>query len=110
MYPRNGWQIRGSVGDRLNSRFLIVGDDRDLGVSLDLSLLVVGTQHGDFLINAQDLRHLWLEVLIALFKVVAHFMWFHVLVGQDLADSALRDLRQARVARLWPVLAGMPGQ
>jgi hypothetical protein len=34
-------------------------------------------------------------------------MWVHVLMRQDLADSALRDPRQAHMPRLRSLLAGM---
>jgi hypothetical protein len=49
--------MRRGVGDRLNARFLIVGGDRDVGIGFDPGL-IVHTQHRDFLISPQDLRHL----------------------------------------------------
>src|SRR5262245_7704501 len=82
-----GRQIRRRRRDGLNSRLLVVGDDRywlrrllRLGGSLFQDL--------DLAINTQNLRHLLLEVGVTTFQIVAHLVRFDVLLAENLAHRA----------------------
>ena len=81
-------------------------------MAFSLGALTSGSPGVDQLLQMRLVRienRCFLEGLIALFKVVAHSMWFHVLMAQDFADSALRNPRQAHMPRLRSMLAGMLG-
>ena len=68
------------------------------------------TQYGNFLIDTRDFRHLGLELWIPPLQVVAHLVRLHLLLGEELANRALRDPRQAGVPRRRTMLAAMTGQ
>ena len=63
------------------------------------------SQDGNLLINTQDFRHLGLELRIPPLQVVPHFVRLHLLLGEQLANRALRDPRQAGVPRCRAMLA-----
>ena len=68
------------------------------------------TQDRNLLIDTQDFSHLRFKCQVAPLQVVAHFMWLYLLLGEDLADRALRDPCQADVPRTRRMLAGMASQ
>ena len=74
-------QVRCRVGDRLDTRLLVVGDKRNLGRGVlrrcrfgsHFGSLGLGrTQDRNFLINAQNFGHLGLERRVPPFQVVPH--------------------------------------
>src|SRR5271166_5001993 len=116
------WQVWGSVGDRLDARFLIIRNERDVRFNLicRLGFRFGGTglgrvslrrsQDGNLLINTQDFGHLGFKFRIAPLQVVAHLVRLHLLISKDLAHRALRNPHQAGVPRCRTMLAGMAGQ
>src|SRR5882724_1651303 len=91
-----GRQIRRSRRNGLDSRLFIVGDDRR-------RLARFARSGGSFLqdldlaINAQNLRHLLLELGVAAFQVVAHFVRLDFLLAENFAhrcpEPSWRDIR-----------------
>src|SRR5438477_11236097 len=62
-------------------------------------------QNLDLAINAQNLRHLLLELGIATFQIVAHLVRLDFLLAEDLAHRALNQLGETFVPRRRSVLA-----
>src|SRR6195256_218998 len=89
--------------DGLDSRFFVVGDDRHR-----LAWFVgFGSPFQDLdpAINAQNLRHLLLELGVATFQIVAHLVRFDFLLAEYLAHCALDQLGETFVPRRRSVLA-----
>jgi hypothetical protein len=112
MHAGLGRQIRGGRRDRLDTRLLVVRDDRHRVARLFLLL-----RHGrrlleDFhlAIDAQHLGHLFRKVGIALFQVVSHFVRLHLFLAEDLAYRALRHIGEARMSLRRSMLASVTGQ
>ena len=61
-------------------------------------------------VDTQDLGHLGLELGIAPFQVVAHFVRFDLVLGQDLAHRPLGQLAQARMPGGRSVFPGVGGE
>jgi hypothetical protein len=94
MDARFGRQIRGRCRDRLDTRLLVVRDDRHRVVRLFLL-----RRHGHGLlenfhlaINAQHLGHLFRKRGVAEFQVVSHFVRLHFFLVEDFAHRALRQI------------------
>jgi hypothetical protein len=105
-----GGQVRSRRRDRLNARLLVIRDNHHRIARL---LLGDGRSLLDQLhlaIDAQHLRHLCLEVGVAAFEVVAHFVRLDLLLIEDVAQRALSQLGKARVSLRRPMLAGMAGE
>src|SRR6478672_10007619 len=108
MIPREGgmdawhrWQIRRRRRDGLDSRFLVVGDDRHR--LLRLVRLGGGFfQDLDLAIDAQNLRHFLLELGVATFQIVAHLVRLDILLAEDLAHRALDQMAETFVSRRRP--------
>src|SRR5215510_6444105 len=109
MYTWHWRQIRCRCGDRLNSRLLVIGDNRD---RLRRPFRLAGGlfQDLDLAIDAQNLRHLLLERGVAIFKIVAHLVRLDLLFAEDLAHRALNQMRETVVPRRGSVLARMTSQ
>ena len=99
-----GRQIGCRRCDGLDSRLFVVGNDRH---SLDGFARLGGGffQNLDLAINAQNLRHLLLELGIATFQIVAHLVRLDFLLAEDLAHRALNQLGESLVPRRRSVLA-----
>src|SRR5450631_3674312 len=103
---RHRRQIRCRRRNRLDSRLLVVGDDRHRFAWF----LRFGSglfQNLDLAIDAQNYRHLPLELGIAAFQIVTHLVWLDFLVAEDLAHRSLHQVGETFVPRRRPVLAGM---
>jgi hypothetical protein len=61
-------------------------------------------------IDAQDLRHLLLEGLVAAFEIIADLVRLHFVSVEDLADRALSKARQAGMPRRLGILSDMTRQ
>src|SRR6185436_3110112 len=90
-----GRQIGCGGCDGLDSRLLVVGNDRH---SLDGFARLGGgsLQNLDLAINAQNLGHLLLELGIATFQIVAHLVRLDFLLAEDLAHRALNPCDKAK--------------
>jgi hypothetical protein len=69
-----GRQIRRRRGDGLDTRFFIVGDDRDRFVRF---VRLAGSslfQHLNLAVDTQNFCHLLLELGVAAFQIVAHLV------------------------------------
>ena len=109
MNARHGRQIRRRRGDGLDSRLLVVGDDRHrLAGFLRLGGGLL--QDLDLAIDAENLRHLLLELGVAAFQVVAHLVRLDFLLAEDLTHRALNQLGETFVPRRRSVLARMACQ
>src|SRR5712675_2198795 len=78
-------QIRRCGSDRLDSRLLVVGDDRDRLARFFRLFLRLGCslfQHLDLAIDAQNLRHLPFELGIAAFQIVPYLVRFDFLLAE----------------------------
>src|SRR5882757_261902 len=101
-----GRQIRRSRRNGLDSRLFIVGDDRR-------RLARFARSGGSFLqdldlaINAQNLRHLLLELGVAAFQVVAHFVRLDFLLAETFTHRALNPIGEPFVPRRRSLLASM---
>ena len=94
LIPREGgmdawhrWQIRRRRRDGLDSRLLVVGDDRHRLVRLGGGFF----QDLDLAIDAQNLRHLLLELGVATFQIVAHLVRLDFLLAEYLAHRSLHQ-------------------
>ena len=105
MRPRLRRQVGGGAADRLDSGLLVVGDDRD--VRLGTFGLA---QDRDLAIDAQDLRHLLLESLVAAFEIIADLVRPHIVLVEDLADGALSEARQTGMSCRRGVLSDVTRQ
>ena len=104
-----GRQIGRRRCDRLDARLFVIGDDgHRVGPPLRLGRGFL--QDLDFAIDAQNLRHLRLEVGVALFQIVAHLVRLDFLLAEYLAHRALNQTSQTFVPRRRPMLARMAGQ
>jgi len=110
MPARFGWQVRGAGCDRLNARLLVIGDHRDLFVALLLRRGCDLLEDFHRAIDAQHLGHPFGKVGIALLQVVAHLVRLDLLLIEDLAHRALREIGKAGMPRPRSVRAGMLGE
>ena len=105
-----GRQVRGGRGDCLNAGLLIVGDNRHRIARF----LFCGRRRlldePYFAIDAQNLRHLLLELRIAAFQVVADLVRLDLLLIEDFAQRALSQLAEAGVSFGGSMLARMAGK
>ena len=105
-----GRQVRGGRGDCLNAGLLIVGDNRHRIARF----LFCGRRRLldelHFAIDAQNLRHLLLELRIAAFQVVADLVRLYLLFIEDFAQRALSQLGKASVPLSRPMLTRMAGK
>jgi hypothetical protein len=92
-----GRQVGGRGCDRLDTGLLVIGDDRNCiarllfcGGSLLLDQL-------DLTIDAQNLRHLLLELRVAALQVIADLVRLYLLLIEDVAQSALSEVGKANV-------------
>src|SRR4029077_14970323 len=94
--------------DRLDAWFLIVRDDGEAAAAVVAPALAfsLAAQHRHLPVDTEDFGHFGLELGIALFQVVADLVRLDVLLGQDLADRPLGQLRQARMPGGRSVLTG----
>ena len=114
-FAGQGWAIRCGRSDRLDPWFLVIRDNGEVCATttvLALALPAFGlpSQHRHLPVDTEDLGHLGLELGVALFQVVAHLMRPDFVLGQDLADSSLGQLAQARMPGGRSVLAGVRGE
>ena len=106
-------QIRRCGRDRLDSRLLVVGDNRHRLARCFRLILRLGRrlfQDLNLAIDAQNLRHLLLEIGIAAFQMVTHLMRFDFFLTENFAHRALDKIGEASVSRRCPVLARMARQ
>src|SRR6201998_2062240 len=102
-------QIRCRRGDGLDSRLLVVRDDRDRL----LRFLRLGSgffQDLDLAVDTQNFRHLGLELGVAAFQIVAHLVRLDFLLTEKLAHCALSQTGETLVTRRRSALARMAGQ
>src|SRR6202045_3897367 len=86
-------QIGRGCCDGLDSRFFVIGDDRyRLARFLSLGGLF---QDLDLAINAQNLRHLLLELGVATFQIVPHLVRLDFPLGENLAHRTLHQARDS---------------
>ena len=105
-----GRQIRGGGGDRLDARFLVIGDDRHRVARLLLRCGRGLFNDLDLAVDAQNSRHLDFELGVAAFQVVAHLVRLDLLLIEYLAQSALNQLAKAGVPFGWSMLARVTSQ
>ena len=98
---RKVWPLR---FDGLDTR-LLVAANHDLRLTSSF-----GSEHLDFLVDYQDLDHLPIEFRIPSLEVVPNLVGANHMFGQDLRDSATRDLGQARMAGDLAMLADVAAQ
>ena len=109
MHAGLGRQVRCRIGDRLDARLLVVGDDRHRLVWLfgcGSGLL----QDRDLAVDAKHLRHLLFELRVTAFQVVAHLVRLHGLPVEDFAHGPLGQLGEAVMPRRGAMLARVAGQ
>ena len=105
-----GRQVRGGVRDRLDTGLLVIGDDRHRIARL---LFGGGRSLLDKLhlaIDAQNFRHLLLELRVAAFQVVADLVRLYFLLIEDVAQRALSQFGKAGVSFRRPMLTRMAGE
>src|SRR5271168_1423846 len=105
-----GRQVRGGRRDRLDTRLLVVRDDRHRVARRFLRCRRGLLQESHLTINAQHFGHLCRKVGITLFQVVSHFMRLHLFLAEDLAYRALRQIGEACMSLRRPMLASVAGQ
>src|ERR1700720_3592584 len=90
-----GRQIRGRRGNCLNAGFLVIGDDRHriAGLMFRSGRGLLDELH--LAIDAQNLRHLLLELRVAAFQVIADFVRLYLLLIEYVAQRALSQLGKA---------------
>ena len=103
-------QVGGRGCERLDTGLLVIGDDRNCiarllfcGGSLLLDQL-------DLTIDAQNLRHLLLELRVAALQVIADLVRLYLLLIEDVAQSALSEVGKADVRCGRGMLAHMTGE
>ena len=105
-----GRQVRGGRGDCLNAGLLIVGDNRHRIARLLLRGGRALPNELHLAIDAQNLRHLLLELRIAAFQVIADLVRLDLPLVEDIAHRPLSQLGKAGVALRRPMLTRMAGQ
>jgi hypothetical protein len=105
-----GRQVRGRRCDRLDAGLLVIGDDRHCVARLRLRLGRAFLQDFHFAIDAQNLRHLLLELRIAALQVGADLVRLHLLLIEDLAQRALSQLAEGGLSFGGSVLARVASQ
>ena len=105
-----GRQVRGGRGDRLDAGLLIVGDNRHR-IARSSSFVAAAFLHElHFASDAQNLRHLLLELRIAALQVGADLVRLHLLLIEDLAQRALSQLAEGGLSFGGSVLARVASQ
>jgi hypothetical protein len=112
---RHRRQSRCCRSDRLDSQLLVAGDNRHRLTRFlrRLRRLRLGSgllQDLDLAIDAQNLRHLLLELGIAAFQIVTHLMRLDFLLAKNLAHRALDKIGETFVPSGGGVLARMARQ
>src|SRR5712671_827188 len=105
-----GRQIGCRRCDPLDTRLLIVGD---YGYCIGWFCLRPGCgllQQLHFAINAEHFGHLFRKLGVAALQVIPDFMRLHLLLVEDLAHSALRQMGETRVPLRRSMLASVTGQ
>ena len=110
MNVRLGRQVGGRRRDRLDTRLLVVGDDRHRVARLLLRCDCDLLQELHPAIDAQHFGHLFRKLGIALLQVVAHLVRLDLLLIEDLAHRALRQAGEAGVSLRRSMLACVPGE
>src|SRR5208282_2382167 len=103
-------QVRSRGGDRLDTGLLVIGDDRHCLARLSFcggSLLL---DQLDLSIDAQNLRHLLLELRVAALQVIADLVRLYLLLIEDVAQSALSEVGKADVPRSRRMFVYMTGE
>jgi hypothetical protein len=93
-----GRQVRGGRCDGLDTRFLVVRDDRHRVARLFFRHRRCLLQESHLTINAPHFGHLLGKLGIALFQVVSHFVRLHLILVEDLAHRALRQIGEACIS------------
>src|SRR5260370_17285281 len=91
-------QIRCRCRDRLDTRLLVVGDDR---YRLRRLLRLAGGffQDLDLAINTQNLRHFLLELSVAALQIVAYLVRLDFLFASNLPHLPLNQIAQTLIPR-----------
>src|SRR3979490_2858441 len=97
MPPWIGRQLRGSRGSCLNAVFVVVGENqsRVAGLMFRSGRGLLDELH--LAIDAQNLRHLLLELRVAAFQVIADFVRLYLLLIEYVAQRALSQLVKAGI-------------
>jgi hypothetical protein len=103
--PKLRRQVGRSVADRLDAGLLVIGNDRHAWAGR-----LVCAQDGDLAIDAEHLGHLRIEGLVAPLEIIADLVRLDVMTGEDLADRALDDAGQTRMASRRGMLANVARQ
>src|SRR5208337_3244097 len=104
---RLGRQVRSRGRDRLDAGLLVIGDDRHRIARL---FFCGGRRLFDELhlaIDAQNLRHLLLELRVAAFQVIADLVRLYLPLVEDVAQRALSQFGKAGMPLSRPVLPRM---
>jgi hypothetical protein len=110
VYARFGRQVRGRRGDRLDTGLFVIGDDGHGIARLGLRFGGALLEDLDLAIDAQDFRHLLLELWIASLKVVAHLVRLDLLLVEDLGHRPIGQLGETGVSLCRRMFAGVAGQ
>ena len=110
MPTRLGRQIRTCRCDRLDARLLIIRDDCDLFVWLVLRRGRDLLEDFHLAIDTQHLGHLVGKIRVPLLQVVAHLVRLDLLLIEDLANRALRQIGKACMPRPRSLRTGMLGK
>ena len=105
-----GRQVRSRGRDRLDAGLLVIGDDRHRIAQL---LFCGGRRLLDephLAIDAQNLRHLLLELRVAAFQIIANLVRLYLSRIEDVAQRALSQLGKAGMPLRRPVLTRMAGE
>ena len=109
MHAGLGRQVRGRVGDCLDTGLLVIGEDRNRIARLLFRCRgLLDKLH--LAIDTQNLRHLLLELRVAAFQVIADLVRLYLLLVEDVAQRALSQLGKAGVPLRRPMLTCMAGE
>jgi hypothetical protein len=101
-------QVRAGRCDGLDARLLIVGDDRHRIAWRRLRRRPLQDFH--LAIDAQHFGHFCRELGIAALQIVAHLVRLHVVLVEQLAHRALRQVGEAAMPLRGPMCAGVAGK
>jgi len=105
-----GRQVRSRGRDRLDAGLLVIGDDRHRVARL---FFCGGRRLFDELhlaIDAQNIRHLFFELRVAAFQVIADFVRLDLPLVEDVAQRALSQFGEAGMPVRRSVLPRMAGE
>ena len=103
-------QVRGGRSERLNAGLLVIGDDCHRIAGLLVRSSRGGLNKPYLAVDAQNLRHLLLELRVASFQVIAHFARLYFLPIEYVAQRALSQVGKAGVPLCRAMLARMAGE